>query len=82
MRTPNMIDIALSRWMVAACALCTLAAAVVGGLVTHEGQWWVIAALFWAVGFVAALDGDGDTRRARKSRAELRYVSVARRHAL
>lgn len=82
MSIPNMTDIALSRWMVAACALCTLAAAVVGGLVTHEGQWWVIAALFWVIGFMAALDGDGDTRRARAKRAELRYVSMARRHAL
>lgn len=82
MRTPNMIDIALSRWMVAACAICTLAAVVVGAFEPHQGQWHVIAALFWVIGLVAALDGDGDTRRAQKVRAELRYVSVARRHAL
>ena len=82
MSIPNMTDIALSRWMVAACALCTLAAVVVGAFEPHQGQWHVTAALFWAIGFVAALDGDGDTRRARAHRAELRYVSTARRHAL
>lgn len=82
MRTPNKTDIALSRGMVAACAVATLAAVVVGAFEPHQGQWHVISALFWCIGFVAALDGDGDTRRAQKVRAELRYVSVARRHAL
>lgn len=82
MRTPSQIDIALSRFMVIACAVATLAAVVVGAFEPHQGQWHVTAALFWVIGLVAALDGDGDTRRAQKVRAELRYVSVARRHAL
>lgn len=82
MRTPNKTDIAISRFMVIACAVATLAAVVVGAFEPHQGQWHVTAALFWVIGFMAALDGDGDTRRAQKVRAELRYVSVARRHAL
>ena len=82
MRTPNKTDIAISRFMVIACAVATLAAVVVGAFEPHQGQWHVIGGLFWGIGLVAALDGDGDTRRAQKVRAELRYVSVARRHAL
>lgn len=82
MRTPSQADIAISRFMVVGLAICTLAAVVVGAFEPHQGQWHVVAALFWVIGFMAALDGDGDTRRARAKRAELRYVSVARRHAL
>lgn len=82
MRTPSQADIAISRFMVVGLASCTLAAVAVGAFESHQGQWHVVAALFWVIGFMAALDGDGDTRRARAKRAELRYVSVARRHAL